>query len=106
MIHLFRKPDSDSRLRQARKPAFAPEVSARRHGAGAVFLHAGRGTVFSCNEVGAQIWDGLREGRSAELIAPELAGQYGVPVEVVAADVARFVCELETAGILLRSGRT
>jgi hypothetical protein len=39
-----------------------------------------------------------------EQIAPELAGEYGVPEEVVAADADRFVGELKTAGILLRSG--
>jgi hypothetical protein len=106
MFHLFRKPDSDSRVRQARKPAFAHDVTVRRHAGGAVFLHSGRGVVFSCNEVGAQIWERLRQGRGVEQIAPELADRYGVPLEVVTADASRFIGEMESAGILLRSGRT
>jgi hypothetical protein len=105
MFHLFRKPNVEPRVRQARTPAFAADVTAHRHAGGTVFLHSGRGTVFSCNEVGSQIWQGLRDGRGVEQIAPELAGRYGVPPEEVAADAARFIGELESAGILLRSGR-
>jgi hypothetical protein len=105
MFHLFRKPDPEPRARQARTPVFASDVTAHRNAAGAVFLHSGRGTVFSCNEVGARIWQGLRDGLGVEQIAPELAGHYGVPVELVAADAIRFVGELENAGILLRTGR-
>jgi hypothetical protein len=104
MFHLFRKPDPESPARPGRIAAFASDVTAHRNSSGAVFLHSGRGTVFSCNEVGARIWQGLRDGRSVEQIAPELAGHYGVPVEVVAADASRFVGELEQAGILLWSG--
>jgi hypothetical protein len=105
MFHLFRKPDPEPPARQARRAVFASDVTAHRNTAGAVFLHSGRGTVFSCNEVGAQIWQKLRDGLGVEQIAPELAAQYGVPLELVAADASRFIGELENAGILLRSER-
>ena len=105
MLHFFRKPDSEPRESGAERLVLASNVTTRRHTGGATFLHSGRGTVFSCNEVGARIWQGLAEGRGVEQIAPELAQEYGVPLEMVATDADRFVGELENAGILLRRRR-
>jgi Coenzyme PQQ synthesis protein D (PqqD) len=105
MLHLFRKPDSEPRKSGGERLVLASNVTTRRHAGGATFLHSGRGTVFSCNEVGARIWQGLAEGRGVEQIAPELAQEYRAPLEMVAADTDRFLGELENAGILLRGRR-
>lgn len=102
MLHLFRKSDAEPRESRAERLVLASNVTTRRHTGGATFLHSGRGMVFSCNEVGARIWQGLAEGRGLQQIAPELAQEYRVPVQVVAADADRFVGELENEGILLR----
>jgi hypothetical protein len=102
MLRLFRAADRDPRLRQCSSIAVPAEVSARVNENGAVFLHSGRGVVFSCNAIGARIWVALREGRATQQIAADLAAEYGVPGEVAAADAARFIGELEAAGILRR----
>jgi hypothetical protein len=103
MFHLFRKRDRKSHARAAGPLTFHGDVTARHHAGGAVFLHSGTGTVFSCNEVGARIWEGLRGGREMAQIATDLAGEYGVPADVAASDAARFVQELEAAGIVRRT---
>ena len=82
---------------------FAPEVTVRAHGEGAVFLHNARGVVYSCNRVGAQLWAGLRDGRALAAIAEGVAQEYGVSVETVTRDADRFVADLERAGILVRA---
>jgi hypothetical protein len=103
MLHLFRRQDRKSPPRAERPLTVAPNVTARHHAGGAVFLHSGSGTVFSCNQVGARIWDALRGGRDVALLAAEFAGEYGVPVEVAADDAARFIAELEAAGMVRRT---
>jgi hypothetical protein len=89
---------------QDRGFAVAPEVTVRVHGEGAVFLHATNGIVYSCNRVGAQIWKGLREGRSLGAIAGDIAQEYGVSADFVSRDAGQFVADLKRVGILVRGG--
>lgn len=104
MFRLFRRPSLPSTVTGARFHC-ATDVTARSHPGGAVFLHSGRGLVFSCNEAGARIWESLREGRPVEEIALDLARKYGVPTETTKRDALRFIGQMVTAGIVRREGR-
>ena len=58
--------------------------------------------IYTLNPVGALIWEKLEEGATlAELEAAVLSGFDAEP-EVVTADLAEFLTELETAGAVRR----
>ena len=81
----------------------SPDVTASTHANGVVFLHSGKGAVFTANATGARMWEALRRGCDAASIASELAAEFGVAPEIVTRDAERFAAELEAEGILLRS---
>jgi hypothetical protein len=69
---------------------------------GAVFLHAGRGIVFTSNRIGARIWQGLVDREVVETIAARISREAGVGLDRVRQDATEFVAELETHGFLFR----
>jgi len=80
----------------------APGVTTSRHADGVIFLHAGTGSVYTANEMGARMFEKLRQGGTPEAIGAALGAEFGAPAETVAADAARFAAELESQGILVR----
>jgi len=69
---------------------------------GAVFLNARSGILFTSNQIGARIWEGIRERESVETIAMRISRESGVQKDQVEKDTAEFVAELETHGFLSR----
>jgi hypothetical protein len=82
----------------------SPDIRTSFDGNGAVFLDLRRGTIFRSNLVGAAVWKGLAAGNDQWAISGQLARDYGIAVERVAQDVARFLTQLESAGFLVRHG--
>jgi hypothetical protein len=100
MFRLFRRSERESRPVESRHLTFAPDVSAHARPDGVVFLHSGKGVLYSSNAVGARIWELLRKGRSVDQIATELAAEFPVPAETIGKDTRQFVGELASAGIV------
>ena len=67
---------------------------------GLVVLHTGVGRVFKSNAAGAQIWKALAQQEPANRVAEKLAERYGIPVDQAKYDVARFITQLQDAGLL------
>lgn len=58
--------------------------------------------VFLMNTVGGVVWAGVERGASLGEIVTEVVGRFRVTSEQAHADVARFVGELESAGLVER----
>ncbi len=81
----------------------SPEVQASVHADGAVFLHTGRSVLFSCNRVGAGIWQGVVNGETPRDIAAGISRDYGVAADEVERDTLAFLTQMEAQGILKRA---
>jgi hypothetical protein len=90
--------------RMPKQPAagfgIAPGVKASVHKDGIVFLHSTKGIVFSANEVGASIWEGICAGRSVDEISAAVSRRFEAPPDAVTRDTADFIADLFTEGIL------
>jgi hypothetical protein len=69
---------------------------------GAVFLHTGKGIIYTSNGIGARIWQGLQDRQTVDEISAKIGRDYGVPGERVRQDAALFMAELESQGFLSR----
>jgi hypothetical protein len=69
---------------------------------GIVFLHIGRGRVFTANGIGARIWQSVADRESFETLVTRISGEYGVAPDLVERDAAEFLAELESQGLLTR----
>jgi len=83
----------------------APEVKASLHPDGVVLIHAGTGTVFSANRVGAMIWDGAAKQRSLDQVVRSISDAFQIPAQTVQQDTARFLAQLEAEGLLIADAR-
>ena len=70
-------------------------VRSTRNEDGGIVLDIDHGQMFRLNPVGALILDFLGKGRSEAEIAQEVAGQYGISLEIARADVHEFLESLE-----------
>ncbi|HUC92439.1 MAG TPA: PqqD family protein [Paenibacillus sp.] len=61
-------------------------------------------TITKLNELGGLIWTRLRRDEPMTAIVRAIQDEYEVPVEVAAADIARFVESLVAVGLLETSG--
>jgi len=86
---------STRRLRA--NPAALSTISAT--GALAI-LDAGSGRLYTLNDVGARVWDLLRDGSTLSSIVTELQREYDVSVDVLSADIERLLRQFEDAGLL------
>lgn len=73
-------------------------------GTESVLLNVETGIYFGLDEVGAEIWGQLVQGRSEDQIVDRLLDAYDVDRATLAADVATFLDTLEARGILRRDG--
>jgi hypothetical protein len=78
----------------------SPAVRASISGDGLVLLDVHDGQLFASNLVGARIWQLLEARRTRRDIAAQLASDYGIAVEIAERDVAAFVGDLVTRGLL------
>jgi hypothetical protein len=65
-----------------------------------VLLDVNGGLVLSANPVGARIWDLLEQALTPVEIARRLAAEYAMPLDRVERDVALFVAELISRGLI------
>ena len=71
---------------------------------GLAVLHTGRGLMFKSNATGALIWEALAQQKPAGRVAEELVERYGIPAQQAEYDVARFISQLQSAGLLAGAG--
>lgn len=76
------------------------DVIASDHPDGVVFLHIGRGAVFTSNRMGARIWRGLADRQPLGSIAAAIAAEYGVEPERVERDARSFLADLQLRGFV------
>jgi hypothetical protein len=67
---------------------------------GGILLDVHHGTMFCLNVVGASILELMQQGYGESQIAEEISRKYQVTLEVVRADVAEFIENLEKHHIL------
>ena len=80
-----------------------PHVTASLHGDGVVWLNLNSGKVFSANRVGALIWSGVLERRSADQVAESISREFPISREAARADAAEFLAQLSAEGLLVAS---
>jgi len=72
-----------------------PAVRAVTSEDGAILLDVESGKYFALNAVGARVWCGIGNGRSAEEVLEELEATFDAPRERIRTDVARILAQLE-----------
>jgi hypothetical protein len=61
--------------------------------------------LLTLNEVGTLVWEQLDGRRDAEHLAADLVGIFsGVTAEELARDIAEFLAEVESAGLVVPAG--
>lgn len=70
-----------------------------------VILHLKNGAYFGLDAVGTRIWQLLKEGHSPASICAQMAEEYDVAPDVLAADVRHLLRELEANEIVTEPGR-
>jgi hypothetical protein len=83
----------------------APAVRASISVDGLVLLDVAGGLVLTSNAVGARIWQLLEQERTTGEIARQLAGDYAIPLERAARDVATFVAALMARDLVTEEPR-
>ena len=63
-------------------------------------LDAEGGEYYTLNEVGARVWDHLKQGGSLAAARDALLAEYEVPAEVLHRDLLALVADLESKGLL------
>ena len=81
-----------------------PGVIAKMVGTEMVLLDYDRGVYYGLNPVGARVWQLLAEGEAVERILELLAGEYDVAREVLEADVAALLGDLEAKRLVMQDG--
>jgi hypothetical protein len=67
---------------------------------GAVLLDVRKGTYFSLNNVGVEVWRRLEAGLTLGQIEEAIAADFAAPADVVSRDVQQFVRALEGKALL------
>ncbi len=75
-------------------------VIAKMVGSEMVLLDYERGIYYGLNPVGARVWQLVAEGEAIDRIIEQLAGEYDVGRETLAADVATLLRELEAKELI------
>jgi Coenzyme PQQ synthesis protein D (PqqD) len=104
MLSLFRKTQHKPPQKAGPDPLgfrVAPDVKASVHPDGVVLIHAGSGSVFSANRVGAMIWNGAAERRSLNQLTASISSEFHVPPQIVQQDATEFLAQLAAAGLLV-----
>lgn len=63
-------------------------------------LKLSTGTYLTLNAVGKELWSELEEGATGSQLAEALVERYGISSEQAAEDVAAFIEDLTTSGLL------
>jgi len=79
-----------------------PEATTSAHDDGIVFLHTGKGRVFSSNKIGALIWRGLEQRRSVDGIVEEISGEFEIAGTTARVHTLNFLAALEQHALVQR----
>jgi len=79
-----------------------PEAASSFHDDGVVILHTGKGRLFKSNLTGAQIWRGIEQQMSMDVIAREISGEYQIPLTTAREHTANFLSELQRHELVQR----
>ncbi len=61
------------------------------------------GDYFSLNPIATHMWERLQAGQPPDAIAADIAGQYGIDVGAVSADVRELLAELRDAKLWIEA---
>lgn len=78
-----------------------PDVVTTDTDHGTVLLDLLTGRYWQLNPTGTRILNALREGRTPDRIATELAETHGLPIERANADVTATIVELQAAKLVV-----
>ena len=79
-----------------------PEATTSAHDDGIVFLHTGKGRVFSSNKTGALIWQGIEQRRSFDRIVEEISDAFEIATTTARAHAIKFLAALEQQALIRR----
>ena len=79
-----------------------PEAESSFHDDGVVILHTGKGSLFSSNRTGAQIWRGVEQKLSADVIAEQISGKYQIELTTAREHTFGFLTELQRHALVQR----
>lgn len=85
----------DGRLR-----LLTDDLTWREVGDELLILKLSTGTYLTLNVVGKELWSKLEEGATAAQLAESLVERYGISSEQAAEDVAAFIDDLTSSGLL------
>jgi hypothetical protein len=85
------------------RPSAAVKASISRDGL--ILLDVEGGMVLSANAIGARIWHLIEQRVPMSDIARRLADDYTIPIERAERDVAAFVAQLVSRGLVAREPR-
>ncbi len=78
----------------------APEQVSSDVAGETVILELGRGVYYGLEDVGARVWDLLREPRRVAEIRDVVVSEYEVDPERAGADLLRLLQEMESRGLV------
>jgi hypothetical protein len=78
----------------------ASDVSTSLHEGGMVVFHERAGHIFTCNAIGAEIWQMLANGSSAKHLG-SLAQRRGRPLDEFMREALRFIDRLKVHGLIV-----
>jgi hypothetical protein len=79
-----------------------PEAESSFHDDGVVILHTGKGSLFSSNRTGAQIWRGVEQKLSVDVIAQQISGKYQIELTTAREHTFSFLTELQRHALVQR----
>ena len=79
-----------------------PEAESSFHDDGVVILHTGKGSLFSSNRTGAQIWRGVEQKLSVDVIAQQICGEYQIELNTAREHTFNFVAQLQRHALIQR----
>jgi hypothetical protein len=84
------------------KNRLSPGATASIHDRGLVVLHVPSGRIFTSNQTGVRVWQGLEHQLPLQEIAEQISRDYGIDRATAWEGVKRFLAELERNGLTER----
>ena len=79
-----------------------PEAAASFHDDGVVILHTGKGSLFTANQTGARIWQGIEQQLPLEVIAKGISDEYQLAPGTAHEHTVSFLAALERQTLVQR----
>jgi len=79
-----------------------PEAESSFHDDRVVIFHTGKGSLFSSNRTSAQIWRGVEQKLSVDLIAQQISGEYQIELTTAREHTFGFLTELHQHALVQR----